>query len=47
MFKMSMDTEPKNVINFFVENALGQTKRRNLAEHKSAAFYCSSKRWIS
>ena len=38
MFEMSMDTEPKDVVNFLVEHAFGQTKRRDLAQHKPAAF---------
>ena len=37
MFEMSMNAEVEDVIDLFVKHGFGQAKRRDLAEHKSAA----------
>ena len=37
MFEMRVNAEVENVINFFIEHRFRQAKRRDLAEHKTAA----------
>src|SRR4051812_9616752 len=35
---MRVDAEPQDVIDFLIEDALGQAERRDLRQHKSTAF---------